>query len=57
MKMWLVRLGLSLVLLGSAACSSPTTKEASGKPDPTVKPSKPPAPPGLPKNPRPDPNR
>lgn len=58
MKPWLVRLGLSLVLLGFAACSgSDTNKGPQEKPDPSVKPGQPPAPPPLPKNIPKDPNK
>jgi|GEM_PF-4507593 hypothetical protein len=51
MKLWLVRLGVSLLLVGSTACSNPTTKQAPAKLDPSIKLQKLPAPPPIPKAP------
>lgn len=52
MKPWLMRLGVSFVLLGFAACSGSPTKEPVAKPDSKVSPDKPPSPPPLPPPPK-----
>jgi hypothetical protein len=58
MKPWLVRLGLSLALLGFAACSDSSSKKQVQKtPDTSIKVDKPPAPPPLPKTPPPKPSK
>jgi hypothetical protein len=54
---WLIRPCVALVLLGCVACGGQTSKIPTGKPNPTDKMEKPPAPPALPKPPPDAPRR